>query len=51
MRRYGVNNKMTKKIIKQEDMDLLVEAGLEPKDIGKCVSDIARRYFFDQELI
>jgi hypothetical protein len=35
----------------KEDMDLLVEAGLEPKDIGKCVSDIARRYFFDQELI
>ena len=35
----------------KEDMDLLVEAGLEPKDIGKYVSDIARRYFFDQELI
>lgn len=37
--------------ILKEDMDLLVEAGLEPKDIGKYVSDIARRYFFDQELI
>ena len=35
----------------KEDMDLLVEAGLEPKDIGKYVSEIARRYFFDQELI
>lgn len=35
----------------KEDMDLLVEAGLEPKDIGKYVSDISRRYFFDQELI
>lgn len=35
----------------KEDIDLLVEAGLEPKDIGKYVSDIARRYFFDQELI
>jgi hypothetical protein len=35
----------------KEDMDLLVEAGLEPKDIGKYVSEIARRYFFDQELV
>jgi hypothetical protein len=35
----------------KEDMDILVEAGLEPKDIGKYVSDISRRYFFDQELI
>lgn len=35
----------------KEDMDLLVEAGLEPKDIGKYVSEIARRYFFNQELI
>lgn len=35
----------------KEDMDILVEAGLEPKDIGKYVSEISRRYFFDQELI
>lgn len=35
----------------KEDMDLLVEAGLGPKDIGKYVSEIARRYFFDQELL
>ena len=35
----------------KEDMDLLIEAGLEPKDIGKYVSEIARRYFFDQELV
>lgn len=35
----------------KEEMDILVEAGLEPKDIGKYVSEIAKRYFFDQELI
>lgn len=35
----------------KEDMDILVEAGLEPKDINKYVSEIARRYFFDQELV
>ena len=41
---------VTADVIK-EDIDLLVEAGLEPKDIGKYVSEIARRYFFDQELL
>lgn len=35
----------------KEDMDILVEAGLEPKDINKYVSEIAKRYFFDQELV
>ena len=35
----------------KEDMDILVDAGLEPKDINKYVSEIARRYFFDQELV
>lgn len=35
----------------KEDVDILLEAGLEPKDIGKYVSEIAKRYFFDQELL
>ena len=35
----------------KEEMDVLVEAGLEPKDVNKHISEIARRYFFDQELI
>ena len=35
-------------IIKEESL-VLEEAGLEPKDIGKYVSEIARRYFFDYE--
>jgi len=35
----------------KEDMDILLDAGLEPKDINRYVSDVARRYFFDQELV
>ena len=35
----------------KEDSDILNENGVEPKDIGKYVSEIARRYFFDQELV
>jgi len=35
----------------KEEMDVLAEAGLEPKDVNKYISEIARRYFFDQELI
>ena len=33
----------------KEDLDILVEAGLEPKDISKYISEIARKYFFEQE--
>lgn len=33
----------------KEEMDILSDAGLEPKDINKCISDIAKRYFFEQE--
>jgi uncharacterized OsmC-like protein len=35
----------------KEDLDIISEAGLEPKDINKYVSDIARKYFFEQELV
>jgi hypothetical protein len=35
----------------KEDMDILVDAGVEPKDVNKYISEIARRYFFEQELI
>lgn len=35
----------------KEEMDILTEAGLEPKDVNKYISEIARRYFFDQELV
>ena len=33
----------------KEDMDILVENGLEIKDLGKYISDISRTYFFEQE--
>lgn len=33
----------------KEDSDIIAEAGLEPKDINKYVSEIARKYFFEQE--
>lgn len=35
--------------IQKEDSDIITESGLELKDIGKRVSDIAKRYFFEQE--
>lgn len=33
----------------KEDLDLIIERGFEPKDLGKYVSDISRKYFFEQE--
>ena len=33
----------------KEEMDVLTEAGVEPKDIGKYVSDIAKKYFFARQ--
>ena len=37
--------------ILKEDSDIIADAGLEPKDINKYVSEIARRYFFAQETL
>ena len=39
------------KDIVKEEMDILVEAGIEPKQINKYVSDISRKYFFNQEKV
>lgn len=33
----------------KEETDVIAEAGLEPKDIGKYVSDIAKKYFFSRQ--
>ena len=33
----------------KEDLDIIVDAGLEPKELNKYISEIARLYFFDQE--
>ena len=35
----------------KEDIDILVEEGTEIKDISKYISEIAKRYFFEQESI
>lgn len=35
----------------KEDLDILLEANLEIKDLGKYISDISRRYFFEQETL
>ena len=35
--------------VTKEDSDVISNAGLEPKDINKGISDVARKYFFAQE--
>jgi len=35
--------------VMKEDSDIIADAGLEPKDINKYVSQVARDYFFDRE--
>lgn len=37
------------KDIMEEDLHIISDAGLEPKEINKRVSEIARMYFFEQE--
>ena len=49
--KLGVYLKMVMDDVIKEDLDILVEAGLEPKDVSKYISEIARRYFFDQEKV
>lgn len=49
--KLGVYLKMVMDDVLKEDSDILIEAGLEPKDVSKYVSEIARRYFFDQEKV
>lgn len=49
--KLGTYIKLVINDIIKEDSDVLTENGVEPKDIGKYVSEIARRYFFDQELV
>lgn len=39
------------KDIMDEDLDIISDAGLEPKEINKYVSQYAREYFFEQEAL
>jgi hypothetical protein len=41
--------RMVIKDVMKEEMDLIVEAGLEPKDINKYISQVAKDYFFERE--
>lgn len=49
--KLGLYIKMVMDDVIKEDLDILVGAGLEPKDVSKYVSEIAKRYFFDQEKV
>lgn len=35
----------------KEESDIIAEAGLEPKDVNKRISEIAKNYFFEQEKV
>jgi hypothetical protein len=47
--KMGEFMKLIMRDIVDEEMTTLAEAGLEPKDIGRGVSEIAKRYFFERE--
>ena len=47
--KMGTFMKLMMSDILEEEMLTLTEAGLEPKDIGRGVSEIAKRYFFERE--
>jgi len=48
-KKLGDYIRMVIKDIMDEELHVISEAGLEPKDINKNVSDICRRFFFDRE--
>lgn len=37
--------------VMKEDHDIIIDAGLEPGDVNKGISNVARMYFFEQELL
>lgn len=41
--------RMVIKDVMKEEMEIISEAGLEPKDINKYISQVAKDYFFDRE--
>jgi len=49
IKRMGEFLKAVMNDIIKEETDVIAEAGLEPKDIGKYVSEIAKTYFFEQD--
>lgn len=49
VKKLGVFIKAVMNDIIKEEMDVLTENNVEPKEIGKYVSDIARTFYFDKE--
>jgi hypothetical protein len=49
VKRLGEYLKAVMNDILKEETDVISEANLEPKDIGKYVSDIAKKYFFARQ--
>jgi len=49
VKKMGEYLKLVMNDVLKEELEVLTEAGLEPKDIGKYVSDIAKRYFFSRQ--
>ncbi len=49
IKKMGEYLKLVMADVLKEEMDVLTDAGIEPKDIGKYVSEIARKYFFSRQ--
>ena len=49
VKKLGDYIKLVMNDILKEDIDVLTEASVEPKDIGKYVSETARKYFFTRQ--
>ena len=41
--------RMVIKDVMKEDIDIIADAGLEPKEVNKYISQVARDYFFERE--
>ena len=48
-KKMGDYIKLVMSDILKEELDVLSEAGVEPKEIGKYVSEVAKKYFFSRQ--
>jgi len=49
IKRIGNYIKLVVADVIKEESDIIAEAGLEPKDLNKGISEVARKYFFAQQ--
>ena len=47
--KMGIYMKMVIGDIQKEESDKILESGYELKDLGKYISEIAKKYFFERE--